>query len=144
MATLVTVFAGEYDIFHRAELRADFDALCAEPNTIVLDMSAVTYIDSSFATELIRLHKIRAERGYSRLTIVRVAPLVKRIFAIFYMGTFCRLVDTVEEALPRDGKSVVVRQACQGGIPLPQPSLAGASEAVNSAWVSRVLVVAGA
>lgn len=144
MATLVKVFAGEYDIVHRAALRAEFDALCTEPNTVVLDMSAVTYIDSSFATELMRLHKMRAERGYSRLTIVRVAPLVKRIFAILYMGTFCRMVDRLEEAVSKDGKSVIVRQACLGDTSLPLPELTDAPEPANAAWVSRVLAAAGA
>jgi anti-anti-sigma factor len=143
LATLVKVFAGEYDLVHRAALQAEFDALSAEPHAIVLDMSAVTYLDSSFVTELIRLHKIRAAHGYERLTIVRVAPIVKRIFHLLYMGTFCRMVDTLAEALPNDGKPVVVQHACHGSDPVAPPPLTNASS-TDAAWVVRVLAAAGA
>jgi anti-anti-sigma factor len=142
MATLVTVFAGEYDLVHRVALQADFDSLCTEPRTVILDMSAVTYLDSWFVTELIRLHKMRAQRGCDRLTIVRVEPIVKRIFALLYMGTFCRMVDTLDDALPKDGKPVVVRRAGPGS---PTPLyLTPVPPSDNSVWVSRVLAVAGA
>lgn len=62
MATVVKVFAGEYDLTHQAQLRAEFDALYAE-NSLVLDMSAVTYLDSTFIGELIRLHNLRTAHG---------------------------------------------------------------------------------
>jgi anti-anti-sigma factor len=137
------MFAGEYDIAHRSALQHHFDALCTEPRSVVLDMSAVTYVDSSFVTELIRVHNTRAARGYDRLTIVRVAPIVRKIFAIFYLGTFCRMVDTLEAALPYDGRPVVVRYACQGD-PTPHPALTPEPQPEGSVWVSRVLAVAGA
>jgi len=142
MATLVKVFIGEYDIVHRFSLKAEFDALRAESRTTILDMSAVTYLDSSFARELIRFHKMRAEQGFNRLTIVRVAPIVKRVFRLLYMGTFYRMVDTLEEALPKDGKSVVVQQACSGGPSMCQERHPSTSRN-DPAWIARVLTVAG-
>jgi anti-anti-sigma regulatory factor len=75
MATIVMVFAGEYDLTHQSQVRAEFDALRDE-NHLILDMSAVTFLDSTFVSELIRLHRERADRGCDRLTIVRAAPIV--------------------------------------------------------------------
>ena len=124
MATLVKVFAGEYDLFHREALHADFDALGAKPHALILDMSAVTYLDTSFVAELIRLHDMRAGRGYDRFTIVRSSPIVKRVFELLYVGTFCRMAATLEEALPRDHNAVVVEQASRGGDPAPSLEMA--------------------
>jgi hypothetical protein len=59
MATIVKIFTGEYDLKHQAALHAEFDALHVE-DSLVLDMSAVTYLDSTFIGELIWLHELRA------------------------------------------------------------------------------------
>lgn len=117
MATLVKVFAGEYDLFHREALHADFDALSAKPHALILDMSAVTYLDTSFVSELVRLHEMRAGRGYDRFTIVRSSPIVKRVFDLLYVGTFCRMAGTLQEALPKDHNAVVIEQASRGSDP---------------------------
>ncbi len=66
--------------------------------SLVLDMSAVTYLDSTFVGELIRLHYLRAERGCDRLTIVRPAPIVKKVLSLPYVFTFARVVATLDEA----------------------------------------------
>ena len=131
MAAVVHVFAGEYDLAHEVLLRAEFDTLSGVRN-LILDMSAVTYLDSTCINQLLRLHNMRAAKGYPPLTIVRSAFIVKRLFSILYMGTFCRLVDTLDEALPRDGNPVAVGYACPGfDLELPVPAY------------TRDLVVAG-
>lgn len=117
MATVVKVFAGEYDLTHQAQLRAEFDALYAE-NSLVLDMSAVTYLDSTFIGELIRLHNLRTAHGCNRLTIVHPAPIVKRVLSLLYIFTFCRVVANLDEALAQADTSVVVRRACSGYNPV--------------------------
>jgi len=143
MATIVNVFAGEYDLRHQERLRADLDALRADPRDLVLDMSAVTYLDSTFVTELIRLHNMRAIHGVGRLTIVRVAPNVKRIFALLRIGTFCRLTDTLDEALAPFGKPIVIQPCCKGDDSAP-PHYVDSPNAFPAAWISRVLTAAGA
>src|ERR1700685_977171 len=105
MATVVKVFAGEYDLTHQAQLRTEFDAIRDEQN-LVLDMSAVTYLDSTFIGELIRLHNRRADRRCNRLTIVRPAPIVKKVLSLLYVFTFARVVATLDEALREDGERV--------------------------------------
>ncbi len=144
MATIVNVFTGEYDLRHQDGLRAEFDALRADPRDLVLDMSAVTYLDSTFVTELIRLHNMRAIHGVGRLTIVRVAPSVKRIFALLRIGTFCRLTDTLDEALAPLGKPVLIQPGCKGDNSAPAHSIDTPNAAPVAAWISRVLTAAGA
>ncbi len=143
MATIVKVFAGEYDLTHKARLRAEFDALHAE-NRLVLDMSAVTYLDSTFISELIRLHEKRAERVCDRLTIVRAGPIVKKIFALLYIFTFARVVATLDEALPKDGTPVILDRACTGDNPAPRHRIrVRKTESPTPVWISSVLTAAG-
>jgi anti-anti-sigma factor len=143
MATIVMVFAGEYDLTHQAQLRAEFDALQAE-NHLILDMSAVTYLDSTFASELVRLHQKRAERGCDRLTIVRAAPIVKKVFELLYIFTFARVVATLDEALPNDSNPVIVQRACSGDNPAPRRDIhVLKAESPTPAWISSVLTAAG-
>lgn len=143
MATVVKVFAGEYDLMHRAQLRVEFDAL-HEQDHLILDLSAVTYLDSTFVKELIRLQKVRAQCGYERLTIVRAAPIVKKVFARLYIFTFARVVASLEEALPKDGTRVIVQRACSGDNPSPRwPIAVSRTKAPTPAWISSVLAAAG-
>jgi hypothetical protein len=65
MRTLVRVFSGEYDVTYKARLRDDFDAVCLEPR-LILDMRGVSYVDSTFANELLRLHRCTLEEVLPR------------------------------------------------------------------------------
>jgi anti-anti-sigma factor len=107
MRTVVRVFSGEYDVTHRAKLREEFDAVCSEPS-LILDMRGVSYVDSSFANELLRLHKCRLEKSIGEVSIVRNTFIVRKLFAILYFKTLFRLVDTLEEVLPRNGSPVII------------------------------------
>ncbi len=139
MATVVKVFAGEYDLTHQAQLRAEFDALCTE-NSLVLDMSAVTYLDSTFISELIRLHNARTEQGCNRLTIVRPSPIVRRVLSLLYIFTFCRVVASLDEALAQHGTGVVVARACSGYNPVwPRPERVLRNSVPTPTWISSVL-----
>jgi anti-anti-sigma factor len=113
MRTLVKVFTGEYDLRCKSRLRAEFEAVCEEQN-LVLDMRGVSYVDSTFASELLWLHKCRMERGIGQVSIVRNASIIKRLFAILYFKTLFRLVDTLEEVLPKNGSTVVIQYGCRG------------------------------
>jgi anti-anti-sigma regulatory factor len=143
MATIVMVFAGEYDLTHQSQVRAEFDALRDE-NHLILDMSAVTFLDSTFVSELIRLHRERADRGCDRLTIVRAAPIVKKVFALLYIFTFARVVASLDEALPNGSNPVIVQRACSGDNPAPRRAVRVLkTESPTPAWISSVLTAAG-
>jgi anti-anti-sigma factor len=136
MRTVVRVFSGEYDLTHKWDLRAEFDAVCLEPN-LILDMRGVTYMDSTCVTELLRLNKCRGENGLGQVAIARSAFIVKRIFGILYFRTLFRLVDTLKEALPNDGSTVVVQYACRGDhTTLQAPPKPNRTEIPSAAWGS--------
>ena len=132
MRTVVRVFSGEYDLTYKSKLRAEFDVVCEERN-LILDMRGVTYVDSTFANELLRLHKCRVEKGIGEVSIVRNAFIVKRLFAILYFKTLFRLVDTLEEVLPRNGSTVVIQYACRGD-DSPPPGLP-----MHTSWTKEPL-----
>jgi anti-anti-sigma factor len=139
MATVVKVFAGEYDLRHQAQLQTEFDTMRDEQN-LILDLSAVTYLDSTFIGELIHLHNLRAERRCNRLIIVRPAPIVKKVLSLLYVFTFARVVATLDEALQADGERVIVNRACTGDMQAPRPSTRTVrTDVPTPAWISSVL-----
>jgi anti-anti-sigma regulatory factor len=113
MGTVVKVFSGEYGLSRKLSLRADFDSLC-DKSTVILDMTAVSYLDSGVINEILRLHMLRVERHLSPLSIVRSSPNLKRLFAIpFFNALFC-IADTISEVLPNDGAPVYIQYARAG------------------------------
>jgi anti-anti-sigma factor len=113
MGTVVKVFSGEYDLSHKLSLRADFDSLC-DKSTVILDMTAVSYLDSGVINEILRLHMLRIERHLSPLSIVRSSPNLKRLFAISFLNALFCIVDTLNEVLPKDGEPVDIQYARSG------------------------------
>ena len=103
MSTIVEVFAGEYDLTHQLSLQEDFDSLCDEPD-VVLDLTAVTYLDSTFVNALLRPNTHRIERKMRPFSIVLHSLALKRLFSLLYLGVLFRLVDTLEEALLTNGR----------------------------------------
>jgi anti-anti-sigma regulatory factor len=121
MGTVVKVFSGEYGLSRKLSLRADFDSLC-DKSTVVLDMTAVSYLDSGVINEILRLHMLRVERHLSPLSIVRSSPNLKRLFAIpFFSALFC-IADTISEVLPNDGAPVYIQYARAGNDSKPPPN----------------------
>lgn len=114
MGTVVMVFAGEYDLVSKEQLRATLATLCGVPR-VVLDLSDVTYLDSTVITELIRMRQIRAASGLERETLVFQRPSIKKVFDILSMGTVFRLVGTLDEAVEKDGAPVTVQYAFTNG-----------------------------
>ncbi len=110
METVVVVFAGEYDVASKERLRAELERLVSVQD-LILDFRDVTYIDSIAVTELVRMHKLRAENLFERETIV-TSGFVRRLFDLLELKKVFRLVDTVDEALV--GPRANVRYAFKG------------------------------
>jgi anti-anti-sigma factor len=110
METVVIVFAGEYDLTSKEQLRTTLALLSTVPR-VIFDFSDVTYLDSTVITELIRMRNLRAASGFKRETIVFQHPQLKRVFDILQMGKLFRLVGTLDEAIDKDGADVIVRYA---------------------------------
>ena len=110
----VVVFAGEYDLSCKKQLRAEFRRLEAAPR-VALDFSEVTFIDSTCITEVMRLSKLRYANGVERLTIiVKAGAPVQRLFSIVGVVFVCDLVESLDEALEKSGAPFEVRYAFSG------------------------------
>jgi len=109
----VFVLRGEYDVSHRWRLRAELEALADAPD-LVLDMSAVTYMDSICIVELLRVWSLRKRKGLPAFSLVRGAPSLARSFALAGLESAFRIVDALDEVLAKDGRAVDVRYATPG------------------------------
>ena len=90
---------GEVTVFTSPTLRSRLREVIAEgARQIVMDLSAVTYVDSSgVATFVDALREVRQVQG--RLVLAGVNPRVRGVFEIARLDTLFPMTDTVEEAL---------------------------------------------
>jgi anti-anti-sigma factor len=79
---------GEYDLQRREELRGLFDVLDAAD--VVIDLRNVTYVDSTFLSELIVL---RHRLPDSVITLLGPTRSIKRLFEIVDFASIFRIVD---------------------------------------------------
>jgi anti-sigma B factor antagonist len=94
--TVITL-AGEWDIYRRDELHELFAAYYDDLG-VVLDLSALTYADSTVLSELVVMRKHRLAQG---LPVVALVPskTFERILTITGMRQFWPCYTTVESAL---------------------------------------------
>jgi anti-anti-sigma factor len=116
MDVVVAVFTGEYDLSHRPILRVELSALCEQPN-LVLDMTAVTYIDSTCITELMAVQDSRLKAGLHGAGIVLHSPSVRKLFRILSLGSIFTIATALDEVLPKNSTSVTVWHLSPGGEP---------------------------
>lgn len=114
MAGTVIVFAGEYDLACKEQLRDELVEVYSEPH-LVIDLGEVSYVDSSFVTELVKLHQRRNEKHFDTEVIVLQHPMLRRLFDILALGNIFRVVGTLDEALANNGKTMSMRYAFSGG-----------------------------
>ncbi|MGC2406838.1 MAG: STAS domain-containing protein [Candidatus Cybelea sp.] len=108
--TVVMVFNGEYDIASRHQVRTAFDAVSEAPR-VALDFSDVTYIDSTIIHELLRLHNARAAGDLERETVVMRNSNLLRVFEILNLASVFRVVESLDEAIGKNGEDVTVQYA---------------------------------
>lgn len=114
MSTTVVIFSGEYDISCQAQLQQDFSSLNVA-SRLVLDLGRVSYVDSTFMSELMTLHNRRERNGFRTEIIVTQGP-VSRLFDILSLQNAFRIVPTLREALKgtEEPTSVIrVFEGCQ-------------------------------
>jgi anti-anti-sigma factor len=113
MAQIVT-FAGEYDMPCKSALRRDMND-AADEDVVVLDFSAVTYIDSTCLTELALLSRSRKEAGREPATLVLPDGTVKRILSIAHIDSLFRTFPSLGEAMANRSEPFTHRAATPGG-----------------------------
>lgn len=89
---------GEIDVAADAAVRARVDAAAA--GTLVIDLSAVTFMDSSGLRELLRARKECDRRG-GRLVLAGVPPTLARLFDLTGTAAMFEIAPTLGAALAR-------------------------------------------
>ena len=90
---------GDLDAYTAPELRSHLHgATEGDARLVVVDLSAVTFIDSAGLGALVGAHR-RMREGGGRLRIVRPPPLVARAFELTGLDGVLELCDAPEEAL---------------------------------------------
>ena len=84
--------SGEYDISRQSELEAALGTAIPAPS-VVLDMSDVSYMDSTALTCLIALHKRIIEKGSGVLRLEGVRPNIRRILSVTKLDEIFELAD---------------------------------------------------
>jgi anti-anti-sigma factor len=88
----------EWDIAYSNRLAWRLVATHDAPSVIV-DMSNVTYVDSTCLGKLIRMRCERSERGFPPALIVLPSQHLRRVFEIVGFDKIWRLFDTLDEAI---------------------------------------------
>lgn len=103
----VVVFAGEYDVANKQGIRRTLQRL-ETSDDLVLDLTEVTFVDSTFITELILLEKARQAKNFPRVTIVTPdGSIVRRVFDVVGIASMFTLVDSYSDARPGSTDSTV-------------------------------------
>lgn len=110
---VILTLSGEYDIASRSALKAELEAV-RDSKCLVVDLSGVTFLDSSCIGELIGLHGARVSAGYPRLTVVQNELIVRRLFELLGLDQVFHTVDSVDDIVPAD-HGPIIRQYATGG-----------------------------
>lgn len=93
-ARAVLAVGGDLDLASAPRLLDDADAAMADPTeSIALDLGAVTFVDSSGLTALLRVQRNATERGIA-FTLGPVPPQVRRVIDIAGLGPTFGLSDS--------------------------------------------------
>jgi anti-sigma B factor antagonist len=98
---VLLALTGEFDVAASPAARARFEqARIGRPRGVVLDMSEVTFADSSALRELLAAHAaLHAEA--SRLIIAAAPPVFERVLDVTRARDLLELAPSVEDALRR-------------------------------------------
>ena len=97
--SVVVEAAGDIDLHRSAEFqRALLELPAKRPARIVLDLSAVPYMDSSGVASLVKL-LARVRRENIALKLAGLTPRVRSVFEITRLTTVFEIFATTEEAL---------------------------------------------
>lgn len=89
----------EWDISSKDALR-DVLAPALEHPSVILDMTAVTFIDSTCLGELVRMYKTRTkEHGFEPARLAIASPRVRHLFGIVEFDRLWPIFETLEEAI---------------------------------------------
>ncbi|CAA7621356.1 Anti-sigma factor antagonist [Candidatus Terasakiella magnetica] len=94
----VVVLTGEIDLRHSPTLRKTLMELMFERRNVVVDLSGVTYIDSSGIAGLVEAYQM-ARKGTNRFVLAAISESVRRVLQLARLDRVFTIADTVEGAL---------------------------------------------
>ncbi len=94
----VVVIKGELDAYQSIEFKEKLiDAFKEESEKVLIDMTAISYIDSAGLGALVSLLKRASERS-KELRLFGLKPNVNKIFELTRLNRVFKIFDTLEEA----------------------------------------------
>jgi anti-sigma B factor antagonist len=95
---LVIAFEGDVDLEHSPKARQVLLDGIAQGKSVLVDMSGVTYIDSSGVASLVEAFQV-AKRGGSGFALVAVNPAALRVLQLARLDKVFVIHDTLAEGL---------------------------------------------
>ena len=118
METVLLEFVGELDVALDGEIRTALESVAAAP-AVSVDLSRVTYLDSTVLTALVRLRQIRYAAGNREaVRIYGAAPMVRRIFTITQLEDLFEIAPPGKQPPPTRNRVLVLGH----GIPASETS----------------------
>ena len=96
--TMVMALAGEVDLSHSPALRKALMELMFERRAVVVDLSAVTYVDSSGIAGLVEAYQMARKNG-TRFVLAAISDPVRRVLQLARLDRVFTLADSVEAAM---------------------------------------------
>ena len=96
--SVVVRLSGEVDLQHSPRLRKVLMELMAGKDAVIVDMSGITYIDSSGIAGLVEAYQM-ARRQASRFTLAAVSPPAMRVLQLARLDKVFAITATVAEAV---------------------------------------------
>lgn len=97
-APLIISLAGDLDIFRKAEIAQTLQPAYARPH-VVLDLSRVRYIDSSFIATMVSMRKARGAKGFPPKHLAGATFPVKRTLELVHLSHIWPRFETIEDAV---------------------------------------------
>jgi anti-sigma B factor antagonist len=94
---LIVTLSGEFDIQNRDALRESLSPALDHPH-VVVDLSDVTYLDSSALAAFIAMRGTRREKGFSAVHFVITSPHLRKLFEVTQFDQLWPIFDSAAEA----------------------------------------------
>jgi anti-anti-sigma regulatory factor len=95
---IVALMRNEYDLASSADLGKELEATYSHPN-VILDLSPITYIDSTCLSRLVAMGNHRRENGFGPARLVLPEGHLRRMFSVVQFDKIWPLYSTLETAL---------------------------------------------
>lgn len=97
----IVLLEGDVDLESSPQVRTALLSCVANNYAVVVDMSAVSYIDSSGVASLVEAFQV-ARKNKSRFVLARVSDAAMRVFELARLDKVFTLVDDVQSAMNDD------------------------------------------